>query len=86
MNTRSTASCYLERAIYVVVFIGLILCLVGCGRQSVYSEGISASTAAAGVPVQSDPDRIHANHDHGADRTLEFMASSLNKSITTIEL
>lgn len=67
MNTRSTASCYLERAIYVVVFIGLILCLVGCGRQSVYSEGISASTAAAGVPVQSDPDRIHANHDHGAD-------------------
>lgn len=67
MNTRSTASCYLERAIYVVVFIGLILCLVGCGRQSVYSEGIRASTAAAGVPVQSDPDRIHANHDHGAD-------------------
>ena len=49
MNTRSTASCYLERAIYVVVFIGLILCLVGCGRQSVYSEGIRASTAAAGA-------------------------------------
>lgn len=53
MTTRSTASRYLERVIYVVVFAGLILCLVGCDGQSVGSENISLSSAAADPPAQS---------------------------------
>lgn len=75
MNTRSTASRCLERALYVVMFIGLILCLVGCDGQSIYSEGSGSTSAVAGSSTQSSSaepgtERIHANHDQGVDADL----------------